>query len=70
MMKSREVFNVDEVSKTLGISRASAYKAIHSGEIPSIRIGGRLLVPRAALKGLLRASTKALARPELGDGEQ
>jgi excisionase family DNA binding protein len=31
----------------------SAYAAVRSGEIPSIRIGRRLLIPRVALDRLL-----------------
>jgi len=37
----------------LGISRAFAYEAVNRGEIPSIRIGRRILVPRSALENLL-----------------
>jgi excisionase family DNA binding protein len=42
-----------ETARALGISKASAYKAIECGEIPSIRIGGRILVPTAALRRML-----------------
>ena len=48
-----EVFTVEEVAKLLRISRGSAYEAARCGEIPTIRIGRRLLVPRAALERLL-----------------
>lgn len=44
---------VDAVAKLLHVSRASAYQAIHSGEIPSIRVGRRILVPTAQLLALL-----------------
>lgn len=44
---------VDEVAIELGISRASAYEAVARGEIPSIRIGRRVLVPTAALRRML-----------------
>jgi excisionase family DNA binding protein len=36
-----------------GLSRASAYGLARSGEIPTIRMGRRLLVPKAALEKLL-----------------
>ena len=42
-----------EAAKALGIGRNTAYLAAASGELPVIRIGGRLLVPRAALERLL-----------------
>jgi excisionase family DNA binding protein len=44
---------VPEAARLLGVSRMSAYTAVRIGEIPSIRIGRRVLVPRAALDRLL-----------------
>lgn len=44
---------VEEAAHALGISRASAYEGVRTGTIPSIRIGRRILVPRAALERLL-----------------
>ena len=38
---------VDEIARLLGIARGTAYEAIHRGEIPSVRVGRRVLVPRA-----------------------
>ena len=51
--QSRLTLTVEEVAATLGISRAFAYEVVRRGEIPSIRIGRRVLVPRAALERLL-----------------
>ena len=53
---------VDETAKCLGIGRNSAYEAIARGEIPVIRVGKRLLVPKAALETLL-----AVGRPKKND---
>ena len=47
------VYSPDEARKLLKISRGLMYEAISSGQIPSIRIGRRLLVPRSALEKLL-----------------
>ena len=44
---------VAEAARRLHISRGMAFEAVHRGEIPSIRIGRRLLVPRAALERML-----------------
>lgn len=44
---------VDRVAAILKISRASAYAAVASGEIPSIRINRRILVPTAKLLEML-----------------
>jgi excisionase family DNA binding protein len=46
----RLVLTVDEAATLLGISRAFAYEAVNRGEIPSIRIGRRILVPKGALQ--------------------
>lgn len=42
----------------LGLSRGSTYAAAKRGEIPTIRIGGRILVPRTALERLVEGSTE------------
>jgi excisionase family DNA binding protein len=44
---------VEEAAKLLGVSRGSAYEAASRGELPTVRIGRRLLVPRAALLNML-----------------
>jgi excisionase family DNA binding protein len=41
--------SVEEAGRQLGISRMAAYQAVWRGQIPSIRIGRRLLVPLAKL---------------------
>ncbi len=46
-MNERLTFTVDEVARLLGISRSGAYDSIARGEIPSLNIGRRVLVPRA-----------------------
>jgi excisionase family DNA binding protein len=45
---------VGELPKVLGISRAAAYEAVKTGDIPSIRIGRRIVVPTAAVRRLLQ----------------
>ena len=45
---------VEEAARALGINRMSAYTAVHAGEIPHIKIGRRLLVPKAAFDRLLQ----------------
>jgi excisionase family DNA binding protein len=50
---------VEEAARMLGISRNSAFRAVQRGQLPSIRIGRRILVPRARLAALIAASTEA-----------
>jgi len=52
----RLTLTVEEAAASLGISRASAYEAVRRGEIPAIRIGRRILVPRAALERFLASA--------------
>jgi excisionase family DNA binding protein len=51
---SRQTYRLQEVAKILGVGRNQAYEAAKRGEIPSIKVGKRVLVPRAALERLLR----------------
>ena len=45
--------NIEKAGAYLGLGRAQAYAAAHRGEIPTIRIGRRLLVPTALLAARL-----------------
>lgn len=44
---------VEEAGELLGMCRSSAYRAAQRGEIPTIRLNGRLHVPTARLLALL-----------------
>lgn len=46
-------YTVTEAAALLGIGRSAAYEAARSGQLPTIRIGKRVLVPVAALERLL-----------------
>ncbi len=48
---------VDEAGELLGVGRNTIYKAARNGQIPTIRIGKRDLVPVAAIKKLLNGET-------------
>jgi excisionase family DNA binding protein len=49
----RLTLSIDEVAIVLGISRSSAYECARRGEIPTIRFGRRIVVPRAAVLRLM-----------------
>lgn len=53
MKLPRSTLSVVEAAEILGIGRNSAYEAAGRGEIPVIRIGRLLRVPRAALERML-----------------
>ena len=52
-IQDRLVLTVSEAAELLGVCRNAAYEAARTGQIPTIRIGKRVLVPRAALERLL-----------------
>ena len=54
-----KTLSVEEVAAELGIGRNQAYDAVRSGQIPSIRIGRRILVPRIAFDRLLNGEANA-----------
>jgi excisionase family DNA binding protein len=45
--------SVPEAARVLGIGRNTAYVAARSGELPSVKIGGRVVVPVRRLRALL-----------------
>jgi excisionase family DNA binding protein len=45
---------IDEARTALRLSRSSAYDAARSGDLPTVRVGRRLLVPTAALRRMLQ----------------
>lgn len=51
----RLTLTVKEVQKLLGLSRGLVYQAIETGEIPSVRVGRRILIPKASLNRFLES---------------
>lgn len=58
------VLTVDEAAAALGLHRQSVYAAIRNGELPAVRVGRKILVPREALERYLteRALASATGR--------
>ncbi len=52
----RQVLTVVEVAQVLGLSRNATYEAIRRGDIPSIRVGRRVVIPIVSLKKMLDVS--------------
>jgi len=53
MPSEKLTLTVPEAARVLGIGKNLAYDAVARGEIPSIRVGGRILVPVLALEKML-----------------
>jgi excisionase family DNA binding protein len=49
----RRTYSIPEAGKILGISRGAAYDAAKVGSLPTIKIGGRILVLKAVLDRML-----------------
>lgn len=51
-------YSIPEVARLFGIGRNQAYEAAERGDIPTVKIGHRLLVPKAALSRMLIGAGK------------
>ncbi len=49
----RPTLTVEQAGRYMGLARQSAYDAAARGDLPTLRVGRRLLVPTAALRRLL-----------------
>lgn len=49
----RVALNISETAWVLGVDRRGVGRAVAAGELPSLRVGARVLVPVAALRQLL-----------------
>lgn len=52
-LDGKAAITVEEVADLLGLGRTAAYDAIKRGDLPSFKIGRRVLVPVGKLKLLL-----------------
>ena len=59
---------VPEAGELLGLGRDAAYEAVKRGDLPVLRFGRRLLVPRAALDRMLeQAGMEAHGRRQFAE---
>ena len=69
----RLVWDAVQVQRLLQLSRGAVYKALSTGEIPSLRIGRRILIPAARLEAIIAGPAsigERMARPkEVTDDE-
>jgi excisionase family DNA binding protein len=50
------VLTVEEAARALRVSRSAAYRGVRAGQIPCIRVGRTLRIPRWRLEQLLNDS--------------
>ena len=56
LTEGRATVSVEEVANVLGIGRRMAYRAIRNGQLPSRRLGRRIVMPVPILLDWLGAS--------------
>jgi len=56
MPQVRRTLKVIEAAEILGISRYLAYRLVQTGELPTIRVGKELRVPKQVIEGMLAAA--------------
>lgn len=49
---------VPEAAAKLGLSRNAAYEAVARGEIPSLKFGRRVVIPRVAFERMLEVDAQ------------
>lgn len=59
---------VPEAARLLGIGSTLAWDLVRSGDLPSVKLGRRVLVSRAALEQLARSQMPRWETRESGDG--
>jgi hypothetical protein len=52
--RERLTYDVPEAGRMAGLGRNASYDAAKKGQIPTIQLGGRLVVPKAAWDKILR----------------
>jgi excisionase family DNA binding protein len=67
-MEKPHAYSIREIAQALGIGLSTAYRRAHDGELPAIRLGGRLLVPAQAIERLLAGQSKPLT-PDSAHGK-
>ena len=63
---NRLTLTVTEAAELLGISRALAYELAARGELPVLRLGRRIVIPRKALEALVETAGLSTSTGEAG----
>ena len=63
MDKEGLTISVPEAGRRLGLGKNASYEAARRGELPVLRFGRKLRVPRVAFERMLIEAKPSLARP-------
>ena len=53
----QRTISVSKAAEVLGISRTTAYECVRTGDLPALRLGGRIVVPTQAIDDLLERAS-------------
>ena len=53
----QRTMSVTQAAEVLGISRTTAYECVRTGDLPALRLGGRIVVPTQAIDDLLERAS-------------
>ncbi len=56
-MSEQKVLRIEDVMSILGVSRWTAYELIRRGELPVLRVGRVVRIPRQALDAWIKDNT-------------
>jgi excisionase family DNA binding protein len=59
----RPVLTVSEAAELLGVSRAFGYELIARGDLPAVRLGRRIMIPRVGIQRIIENSVAELQPP-------
>jgi excisionase family DNA binding protein len=62
-MQEKELMRPADLAPTLGVSVRRVYQLIRAGEIPAVRVGGALRIPRLAWQNWLWDRSEAARQP-------
>ena len=62
-MSERLTYTVVEAAKAIGVSRGLAYELVRRGELRTVRVGHRILVPRDAVREFLGLGQQQRSAP-------
>jgi excisionase family DNA binding protein len=65
-----ETISIDEAAVLLSVARNTAYAAAKRGEIPTIKIGRRMLVPREQIEKMLSEGVAISPAQQHSGGQQ
>jgi excisionase family DNA binding protein len=73
-LSERLTYTVEEAARAVGVSRGLAYELVRRGDLRTVHVGRRVLVPRDAVRDFLglgheQVSASPRATPENGPAE-